>query len=330
MRGEQPAGVPGTLGVHSAGLVQARCGAACSISTPIWLMSSSRRLGARLGCRDSAHVAVERGGWSWCEWFTRVSSGPGLLVLEGLLALNVRVADRVSAELLGPGELLQPPDSQIDQLVSYELGWRALSPVRFALLDGSFANRVRFWPELAQALLRRSGRRIVSLEVQRAIAAQPRLEARLAVLLWHLAGRWGRVQPDGIRLPLPVTHPLLGQLIGAQRPSVSKALARLGLDRPAAPRSIRRARPENPQRPQTSESGPEPCWCAVGGCSSVADTLNPGCPVRGRERSPVPTVATMTTRDGGAPSCSWTRALAVRRAEQIDASDPDARGARSR
>ena len=47
------------------------------------------------------------------------------------------------------------------------------------------------------------------------------------LLLWHLAARWGRVEPGGIRLSLPLTHRLLGQLVGAERPSVSHALARL-------------------------------------------------------------------------------------------------------
>ena len=46
-------------------------------------------------------------------------------------------------------------------------------------------------------------------------------------MLWHLAARWGKVELGGIRLSLPLTHRLLGQLVGAERPSVSHALARL-------------------------------------------------------------------------------------------------------
>ena len=64
-------------------------------------------------------------------------------------------------------------------------------------------------------------------DVQRAITSQPRLEVRLTLLLWHLAGRWGRVERGGIRLALPLTHRLLGRLVGAERPSVSHALSRL-------------------------------------------------------------------------------------------------------
>ena len=161
------------------------------------------------------------------QWLGQATGGLGLLVLDGVLALNVRVGDRVSSELIGAGDLLQPVASQADELLSCDVGWRALTPIHVALLDRGFSKRVRFWPELSQALLRRAGRRLVSLDIQRAIAAQPRLEVRLALLLWHLASRWGKVEPGGVRLPIPLTHQLLGQLIGAERPSVSHALARL-------------------------------------------------------------------------------------------------------
>src|SRR6202035_3626095 len=83
------------------------------------------------------------------------------------------------------------------------------------------------WPQIAQALLRRAGQRIADVDALRAIACQPRLEVRLVLLLWHLAARWGRVDPAGIRVALPLTHRLLGQLAGAERPSISHALARL-------------------------------------------------------------------------------------------------------
>jgi CRP/FNR family transcriptional regulator, cyclic AMP receptor protein len=161
------------------------------------------------------------------HWLDQVGDGPGLLVIDGVLALSSRVGDRVATELVGAGDLLQPLWGSVERLLSYHVSWRALQPMRFAVLDAPFVKRVRFWPQISQALLRRAGRRAINLDVQRAIAAQPRLEVRLALLLWHLAGRWGKVEPGGVRLPLPLTHQLLGQLIGAERPSVSHALARL-------------------------------------------------------------------------------------------------------
>lgn len=173
-------------------------------------------------------IEVDPGLLAMSDWLRRVGRGPGVLVVDGVLTLSIRVGDRLSAELIGAGDLIQPLwDGEIDLLLSATPSWRALTPMRLAILDGAFTRRVRFWPELGHALLRRVGHRAVNLNIQRAIAAQPRLEVRLALLFWHLAGRWGKVEPGGVRLPLPLTHQLLGQLIAAERPSVSHALARL-------------------------------------------------------------------------------------------------------
>lgn len=179
----------------------------------------------------AAAVAVtletESGRLSVPEWLTVAGRGPGVLVLDGVLAVNVRVAGRIASELIGTGDLIQPSMHRYEELLSCDVGWRALVPSRFALLDGGFAKRVRFWPQIEHALLRRAALRHARLNVQRAVAAQPRLEVRLALLLWHLAARWGKVERGGVRLPVPLTHQLLGRLIGAERPSVSHALARL-------------------------------------------------------------------------------------------------------
>jgi CRP/FNR family transcriptional regulator, cyclic AMP receptor protein len=161
------------------------------------------------------------------SWFASVGRGPGLLIVDGLLAVDTRVADRTTTELLGTGDLLQPPAVHQDELVDRETAWRALHPSRLALLDSDFVERVRSWPQILNALFRRAERRSDDLDVIRAISSQPRLEVRLVLLLWHLAARWGRVEPAGLRLKLPLTHRLLGQLVAAERPSISHALRRL-------------------------------------------------------------------------------------------------------
>jgi CRP/FNR family transcriptional regulator, cyclic AMP receptor protein len=184
----------------------------------------------RLVARSAATAVIfdaDVGDLLLSERLASATPGPGVLVLDGVLAVNVQVGDRVAAELLGSGDLVEPGQHEAEDLLACATEWRGLVPTRFALLDGDFAQRVRPWPQLMQALLRRMERRTRNLNVQRAIASQPRLEVRLALLLWHLAARWGRVEPGGIRLPLPLTHQLLGRLIGAERPSVSHALARL-------------------------------------------------------------------------------------------------------
>ncbi|HEX5195384.1 MAG TPA: helix-turn-helix domain-containing protein [Solirubrobacteraceae bacterium] len=161
------------------------------------------------------------------DWLALTTDGLGILVVDGVVDAEVAVGGRTASELLGAGDLIQPAGCVHDELLACGASWRALEPVRLAILDRRFVKRVRFWPQIHQALLRRAGGHAHDLNVQRAIAMHPRLEVRLTLMLWHLAARWGKVEPGGIRLPLPLTHQLLGRLIGAERPSVSHALARL-------------------------------------------------------------------------------------------------------
>ena len=150
-----------------------------------------------------------------------------MLIVDGVLSVDVRVGDRTATEIVGDGDVLQPLAARADDLLERTSAWHALMPARLALLDDAFAERVKPWPQISHALLARACARAADLDAQRAITSQPRLEVRLTLLLWHLAGRWGRVEPGGIRLGLPLTHRLLGRLVGAERPSVSHALSRL-------------------------------------------------------------------------------------------------------
>lgn len=185
----------------------------------------------RIAARQGTTVRVLEGDPGPCDLsgaFEAASGGFGLLVLDGLISLETRIEDRTAAELIGAGDLIQAPAHRIDEMLERQDTWRSLWPIRLALLDRDFAERVRSWPQLARALLRRAGRRTVEVDAIRAIAGHPRLEVRLDLLFWHLAARWGKVEPGGIRLMLPLTHKLLGQLVAAERPSISHALARLG------------------------------------------------------------------------------------------------------
>jgi CRP-like cAMP-binding protein len=164
------------------------------------------------------------------RWLQITAGGPGLLLLSGALVSYARVLDRMVAEGLGSGDLLHPAGDGTDEaFLDCDRSWSTLQPTRFAILDARFADHVRRWPQITHALLRRSERRLEQLAVQRAIAAQPRLEVRLLLLLWHLAARWGKLEPGGVRLPLPLTHILLGRLVCAERPSVTHALKRLAV-----------------------------------------------------------------------------------------------------
>ena len=175
----------------------------------------------------AAVFAAPTGDCDLTRCFAEIGQGPGLLVIDGALSVDVRVGDRIATEIVGEGDVLQPFTARVDDLLERESAWHILVPSRLALLDDAFAERIKPWPQISRALLTRACTRAADLDVQRAITSQPRLEVRLTLLLWHLAGRWGRVEPGGIRMALPLTHRLLGRLVGAERPSVSHALTRL-------------------------------------------------------------------------------------------------------
>src|SRR5439155_24875974 len=152
----------------------------------------------------------------------------GGLVLDGMLVRELAVAGAVSAELLGAGDLVLPEDAdQAVPFVGARAAWTALAPTRIAWLDPPFAAALRRWPALGAALLERSERRFSRLAVLQAIGQLTRIDDRVLTLLWHLAERWGRVGPEGIVVPLRLTHKAIARLIGARRPSVTTAIGLL-------------------------------------------------------------------------------------------------------
>jgi CRP/FNR family cyclic AMP-dependent transcriptional regulator len=151
-----------------------------------------------------------------------------LLLLDGTLTREVRVRGRVFTELLGPGDVLRPWVREDVQLLACDVEWHALTRTALAVLDMPFLERVRPWPQITSAIVGRAMRRAHRLSLQRALSCHKRLEERILMLFWHLAERWGRVGPDStVRLRLPLTHRLIGEIVGAERPSVSATLGRL-------------------------------------------------------------------------------------------------------
>src|SRR5215212_3170766 len=152
----------------------------------------------------------------------------GLLILDGVLARELVVADHVSAELLGPGDVIRPwQAANRANLLPVEAVWSVLSPVTVAALDRHFAVELARYPEITSVLLDRFGERSIRLATTQAISQLTRVDRRLRALFWHLAERWGRVSSQGVIVPLALTHRILGQLVGARRPTVSTALAEL-------------------------------------------------------------------------------------------------------
>jgi CRP-like cAMP-binding protein len=185
------------------------------------------RLRARAHCLAPL-LTVPRGTWKTDD-MPHMVSGVGLLVIDGLLIRSVGVDGRFGAELLGAGDLLRPWQGEdLESTVPHTTGWRVIERSRMAVLDERVAARLAAFPALTGAVAARVLSRARRLSLMMAIVHHPLVEVRLHMLLWHLADRWGRVRPDGVVVPLRLSHRILGDLVAAQRPSVTGALQRLG------------------------------------------------------------------------------------------------------
>jgi CRP/FNR family cyclic AMP-dependent transcriptional regulator len=173
-------------------------------------------------------TALPIGEWDGSRLASTDPENVGLLVLEGVMAREVVVGDTVSTELLGPGDMMRPWQLGADaELLRVTVRWNALSKLRLAVLDRRMAAALVQYPEVNAVLIDRLSERAQRLAVGQAISQLHRVDVRLVSLLWHLAERWGRVTGEGVVVPLALSHRVLGQLVGARRPTVSTALAQL-------------------------------------------------------------------------------------------------------
>jgi CRP/FNR family cyclic AMP-dependent transcriptional regulator len=171
------------------------------------------------------------GRWDAKRDADHARDGFGLVVLEGVLVRRVGVDDRYGAELLGPGDVLQPAQHDGEEVaLPCEATWHVLSPLRLAVLNGRWVARMAPFPEVGAVVVARTLVRSRRLASMLTITHYRRLDQRLWLLFWEIADRFGRVRPEGIVIDIPMTHELIGHLVGARRPSVSAALLRLERD----------------------------------------------------------------------------------------------------
>jgi len=191
------------------------------------LLPEPRRSDADRRLLVSTHrLAV--GPWDVSRLSNASADHIGLLMLEGVISRELIVADHVSAELLGPGDLIRPwQAASKSELLPVDAEWSVLSPSILAVLDRRFAAEASHYPEITAALFDRLSERSLRLATTQAISQLTRVDRRLKALFWHLAERWGRVGGEGVVIPLALTHRILGQLVGARRPTVSTALSEL-------------------------------------------------------------------------------------------------------
>jgi CRP/FNR family cyclic AMP-dependent transcriptional regulator len=152
----------------------------------------------------------------------------GFLVVDGVLLRSHAIGKVVSAELLGAGDVIRPTITGHElSLVEADCRWEVLESARIAFLDQAFLKAALHWPEVVTLLFERAVQRSRFIAFQMAITHVRKIDARLLLLFWRLADRWGRVTPDGVVIPLKLKHAVLGMLVGAQRPSVTTALKHL-------------------------------------------------------------------------------------------------------
>ena len=162
------------------------------------------------------------------ERFVGTAQLMGLIVFDGLLLRSVSYHGRQCSELLGPGDIVRPWDHDgANASIPFHRSWSALERTRLGILDLRFLESLSRWPPLMSALLARAVRRSHWLALQLTISDLRRVDERLVSLFWHAADRWGTVRPDGVHVPLAVTHDVLAQLVAAQRPTVTSALQKL-------------------------------------------------------------------------------------------------------
>ena len=151
----------------------------------------------------------------------------GLLVLDGLIGRRTRVGPGTATDVIGAGDVLRPWEADAWDPVSPEVEWRAFQLTRLAVLDGRITRLIGQRPELVVAFSGRLLRRVRAAQYLRAVGSLARVEPRLLGTLWHLASNWGVVTPRGVRIPYRLSQVVLAEMIGARRPSVSSAVARL-------------------------------------------------------------------------------------------------------
>jgi CRP-like cAMP-binding protein len=150
------------------------------------------------------------------------------LVVRGVVLKETVFAARSAMELLTVGDVLAPTLTASRQAESPAVSrYIAHGPASVAVLDQRFRQAARRWPGLSDLLHDRLGLQTHRASMHLATLHQPRVEERIVACFTDLAERSGRMTADGVVIEIALTHDLIGRLVGAQRPTVSLALAGL-------------------------------------------------------------------------------------------------------
>jgi hypothetical protein len=191
------------------------------------LLTEEQRAEAHRALMVRQHT-VEPGPWNGERLRDAGPENVGLLMINGLMTRELALADNVSGELLGPGDLVRPWQARgPERLVPFGVRWTVLEATRLAVLDRRFAAALSRYPQVNAMLIDRLTERSQRLALMQAISQLNGVDRRLLTLFWHLAERWGRVTANGVTVSVSVPHRVIAQLVGARRPTVSTALSQL-------------------------------------------------------------------------------------------------------
>src|SRR6478752_5474896 len=116
------------------------------------LLNDSRREHAERELVVRTHK-LPVGPWDVSRLAGATADHVGLLILEGILSRELVVADHVSAELLGLGDLVRPWQfASRTGLLSVDAVWTVMSPLSVAVLDCRFAGEISRYPEITAML----------------------------------------------------------------------------------------------------------------------------------------------------------------------------------
>jgi hypothetical protein len=151
--------------------------------------------------------------------------GLGLLVCDGIVVRRVEVPGGGGVELLAPGHLLQPWAVEPPSFAT--VSWSVLDGASLVAIDAEATAAIAADHPLLVEVVNSGIRRAHALTVSAAIESVVGIENRVLLALWQLAEQCGTVAPDGVTMPIRLTHEMLAALVGSRRPSVTTALADL-------------------------------------------------------------------------------------------------------
>jgi CRP-like cAMP-binding protein len=169
--------------------------------------------------RRCPRLSVEQGGTLRPA---EIADAALVVVDEGIVVLRKVDEDRGRGVVIchaGTAALLLPPD--VDEV------FQALSDVRLTAIPVEIRDELLEIPAAARVLLEGVAatlrQKLRSLAMMASLHHVDRVRAKLT----ELARDYGRVGPDGIRLDFPITHDLLGEMIGSSRETVTRSLDEL-------------------------------------------------------------------------------------------------------